>query len=111
MCVEVVKSMALNPTRSITGAMLSVFAVSMPVAPHRHWLPSRSEVSTSCNSAMATHALRIATFEMAGQIAGVDAAGGKFCIRQHFGVQGEIAGHALQARRADGSAQPRQRAG
>src|SRR6478736_8442066 len=51
MWVEVVKSIALKPTRSITGAMVSVLAVSMPSAPHRLWLPSRSEVSTSATSA------------------------------------------------------------
>ena len=36
MCVEVVKSMARKPTRSITAAMLSVLAVSIPKAAHRH---------------------------------------------------------------------------
>src|SRR3974390_1893036 len=46
MWVEVVKSIALKPTRSITGAMVSVFAVSMPAAAQVLWLPSRSEVST-----------------------------------------------------------------
>ncbi len=34
MWVEVVKSIALKPTRSITGAIVSVFAVSMPTAAH-----------------------------------------------------------------------------
>src|SRR5215469_7347520 len=43
--------MALNPTRSITGAMVSVFAVSMPSAAHVLWLPSRREVSTRATSA------------------------------------------------------------
>src|ERR1700751_999934 len=52
MWVEVVKSMALKPTRSISGAMVSVLAVSMPTAAHVLWLPSRSEVSTSAISAM-----------------------------------------------------------
>src|SRR6202142_4054515 len=52
MCVEVVKSMARKPTRSITSAMASVLAVSMPSAAHRHWLPSRSEVSINWISAM-----------------------------------------------------------
>src|SRR5215472_18745823 len=51
MCVEVVKSIALNPTRSSSGATASVLAVSMPRALHRLWLPSRSEVSTSAISA------------------------------------------------------------
>src|SRR5262249_61659034 len=53
MCVEVVKSIALKPTRSSSGATVSVFAVSMPSAPQRLWLPSRSEVSTSAISAIA----------------------------------------------------------
>ncbi len=35
MCVEVVKSMALKPTRSITGAMVRVLAVSTPSAAHK----------------------------------------------------------------------------
>src|SRR5215472_9137853 len=51
MCVEVVKSIALKPTRSSSGATVSVLAVSMPRALHRLWLPSRSEVSTSAISA------------------------------------------------------------
>src|SRR5215475_10080896 len=53
MCVEVVKSIALKPTRSSSGAAVSVFAVSMPSALQRLWLPSRSEVSTSATSAIA----------------------------------------------------------
>src|SRR5215831_15761833 len=40
--------MALKPTRSITGAMVRVLAVSIPSAAHRLWLPSRREVSTIC---------------------------------------------------------------
>src|SRR6516162_8986484 len=51
MWVEVVKSIALKPTRSSSGATVSVLAVSMPRALHRLWLPSRSEVSTSAISA------------------------------------------------------------
>src|SRR5215471_19079954 len=51
MCVEVVKSIALKPTRSRSGATVSVLAVSMPSAPHRLWLPSRNVVSTSPISA------------------------------------------------------------
>src|SRR5687767_1551526 len=46
MWVEVVKSIARYPARSIAGATVSVFAVVTPSAPHRHWLPSRSDVST-----------------------------------------------------------------
>src|SRR5689334_9016994 len=52
MWVEVVKSIALNPTRSMSGATVRVFAVSMPSALHRLWLPSRSEVSTRAISAI-----------------------------------------------------------
>src|SRR4051812_38629156 len=50
MCVEVVKSMAANPARSITGAIVRVLAVSTPSAAHKHWFPSRSDVSTSRTS-------------------------------------------------------------
>jgi hypothetical protein len=46
MWVEVVKSIARYPARSIAGAMVSVLAVVTPSAPHRHWLPSRRLVST-----------------------------------------------------------------
>src|SRR5689334_6202565 len=35
----------------MTGAIVSVFAVSTPSAAQTHWLPSRSEVSTSSISA------------------------------------------------------------
>src|SRR5579862_5716373 len=52
MWVEVVKSIALNPTRSMSGATVRVFAVSMPRALHRLWLPSRRDVSTSAISAI-----------------------------------------------------------
>src|SRR5215469_9153566 len=51
MWVEVVKSIALKPTRSITGPIVRVFAVSTPTAAQVLWLPSRSEVSTRAISA------------------------------------------------------------
>src|SRR6185295_7218427 len=54
MCVEVVKSIARYPARSIAGAMVSVFAVVTPSAPHRHWLPSRRLVSTIWSLAIAS---------------------------------------------------------
>src|SRR3954468_8557651 len=110
MCVDVVKSMALKPTWSMTGAMLSVFAVSMPVAPQRHWLPSRSEVSTSCTSAM-TARPAMHSIEMSRDVARVDAARGEFRIRQHSRMKGEIGGHALDARGGNGATQSRQRRG
>src|SRR3569833_1404724 len=53
MCVEVVKSIAANPTRSITGAIGRALAVSTPSAAHKHWFPTRSDVSTSRMSAIA----------------------------------------------------------
>ena len=42
-----VKSSAWNPTRSITGAICRICAVFRPVAPHKLWLPSRMDTSTS----------------------------------------------------------------
>src|SRR6187401_1078642 len=52
MWVEVVKSIARYPARSIAGAIVSVLAVVTPSAPHRHWLPSRRLVSTIWMSAI-----------------------------------------------------------
>src|SRR6476661_8391663 len=94
----------------MNGAMLKVFAVSMPMALHRHWLPSRSEVSTNCTSAMAADPFRVDAVEMAGKVAGVDPAG-ELRIRQHSDVEGEIGGHTLEARGGNRGAQPRQRHG
>src|SRR5687767_1969415 len=103
MCVEVVKSMALKPTRSMTGAILSVRAVSMPTAPHRHWLPSRSEVSTSCTSAM-NHRPRVhrTASQQAREVTRVDPAHHEFGIRQYFGMQREVGRHTFDARHRDG---------
>src|SRR5690349_9836778 len=109
MCVEVVKSMALKPTRSMTGAMLSVRAVSMPSALHRHWLPSRSEVSTRRASAMGHRGTRRTLAQQAREITGVDAAGHELRIAEDLGVQPEVGGDAVDARDGDGGAQPRQR--
>src|SRR6185369_17436935 len=95
MCVEVVKSMAEKPTRSITGAMVSVMAVSMPVAPQRLWLPSRSEVSTIRISA--TGRLPVfALYELAKPV-GIDAAGREIITAQHGGLEFQIRAHALDA--------------
>src|SRR5688572_29112840 len=64
MWVEVVKSIARYPARSIAGATVSVLAVVTPSAPHRHWLPSRREVSTIWRLAIAS-ALRHADQRLA----------------------------------------------
>src|SRR6185437_9381903 len=83
MCVEVVKSMALKPTRSITGAMVSVRAVSTPRAAQRHWLPSRSEVSTSLISAM--------VYELhSREECRVDTSRPELGVRQHRGVKRQV---------------------
>src|SRR5450631_4524751 len=116
MCVEVVKSMARKPTRSMTSAMPSVLAVSSPKAAHRHWLPSRSEVSINCTSAMGgTVRVLIAEVRPAG-IQSVDEArihppGLKFRIVQRGTMEAEIALHPADARRSDCAAQARQRSG
>ena len=51
MAVLDMKSSARNPTRLSTGAICRMWSVRSPVAPHRLWLPSRSETSTSWISA------------------------------------------------------------
>ena len=91
MCVEVVKSIALKPTRSITGAIVSVFAVSTPSAAQRHWLPSRSEVSTSSMSAKggALHAQGIPLEQLRHEL-GIDAAREKVWLAEHDGVEGQV---------------------
>src|SRR3954464_4647159 len=109
MCVEVVKSMALKPTWSMTDAMLRLFAVSMPMAPHRHWLPSRSEVSTSCTSAMAACSVRHAALQVAREKSAIDTAGGELRVRQQRALEFEIGGHAFDTRRVERAAQSRQR--
>ena len=45
MAVLDMKSSARNPTRFSTGAICRMCSVRSPVAPHRLWLPSRSETS------------------------------------------------------------------
>src|SRR5208283_999263 len=104
MWVEVVKSIALKPARSIAGAIASVRGVSMPSAPHRHWLPSRSEVSTIWISAMGPPlglglglgpgAARPALEELRHEI-GRHAAGAKLGIVDHPALETDIVRHAL----------------
>src|SRR5580658_1117276 len=103
MCVEVVKSMALKPTRSITGAMVSVRAVSTPSAAQRHWLPSRSEVSTSWMSAIVRTLLGVAALEESPHEPGIEPAGLKFRIRQHELVEWQIRVDTSDPRRAYGT--------
>src|SRR5215470_10634762 len=45
--VLLVKSTARSPTRSSTGAICRICRVGNLVAPHRLWLPSRIDTSTS----------------------------------------------------------------
>src|SRR6185312_2750109 len=106
MCVEVVKSIALKPTRSITGAMVSVFAVSTPRAAHRHWLPSRSDVSTSWTSATAHVQLGL---RPARQVTRVDAAGLELRVAQHISVERQVGGDADDAGRRNRGMQLRER--
>src|SRR5277367_5892538 len=88
MWVEVVKSMALKPTRSMTGAMVRLRAVSTPRADQRHWLPSRREVSTICTLAIRTNLVRdMLPLEETRQKAGIDASGLKFGIAQDVGME------------------------
>src|SRR5215467_12839688 len=47
MWVLLVKSTARRPTRSSTGAICRICRVGNLVAPHRLWLPSRIDTSTS----------------------------------------------------------------
>src|SRR5205814_9993692 len=83
MCVEVVKSMAANPARSITGAIVRVLAVSTPSAAHKHWFPSRSEVSTSRTSAIACALHREgAALEESCYETRIESAGQKFGVGQ-----------------------------
>src|SRR5215475_14204797 len=103
MCVDVVKSMALKPTRSITCAMVSVLAVSTPSAAQRHWLPSRSDVSTICMSATAH--LRLP----AREIARIDAARLELRVAQHVRMEREVDSNAGDASRRDSLAQLRER--
>src|SRR5688572_30109280 len=91
MCVEVVKSIALKPTWSITGAIVSALAVSTPSAAQRHWLPSRSEVSTSSISAKGgvLHAQGI-PLQQSRHEPGIHAAREKVWLAEHDGVEGQV---------------------
>lgn len=97
MWVEVVKSIALKPTLSMTGAMVSVLAVSMPSAAQTHWLPSRSDVSTSWISAKARLHGHWRLREQARQETGVDSTGLKLPVREHCRVEREVGGHPADA--------------
>src|SRR5438132_277963 len=91
MCVEVVKSMAANPARSITGAIVRVLAVSTPSAAHKHWFPSRSEVSTSRTSAIACVLHREGTaLEQSCYESRIESAGLKFRVGQRSRMKGQI---------------------
>src|SRR5688572_23809563 len=91
MCVDVVKSIALKPTWSITGAIVRVFAVSIPGAAQRHWLPSRSEVSTSSMSAKggALRAQGIPLQQPRHEL-GIYAAREKLWLAEHDRVEGQV---------------------
>src|ERR1700683_985101 len=98
MCVEVVKSMALNPTRSMTGAMVRLRAVSTPSADHRHWLPSPRDVPTIPPLAMRLNLLIDAfPFKESRQETGIDPAFLKFRIGQDLQVKRAIGGDAFDA--------------
>src|SRR5262249_8138749 len=100
----------LKPTRSITGAIESVLAVSMPSAAQRHWLPSRKEVSTRRTSAMTgVLLLRGLAFQQSGDEAGIDAARLEFGVLEHRRVKGNVRGHTVDAGRRDRCTQSRER--
>src|ERR1700683_705781 len=105
MCVEVVKSIALNPTRSITGAIVRVLAVSIPSAAQRHWFPSRSEVSTSCTSAIAG-ILRLGgrAVKQTRHKSCIDTARVKFRVREHALRERQIRVAAFEPDRCNGMA-------
>src|SRR6185437_9242148 len=111
MWVEVVKSIALNPTLSMTGAMVSVLAVSSPNAAQTHWLPSRSDVSTSCTSAKpGLHEDRRRPLEEARQEAGIDAARLELPVAEDRRVQQQVAGHPVDPGGGDGAPHALERA-
>src|SRR5579863_8079229 len=90
MWVEVVKSIALKPARSSSGATVRHLAVSTPSAAHRHWLPSRSEVSTSSISAMST-------LQQSRHEAGVDPASLEFRIGEYRCMKCQVGGNPAYA--------------
>src|SRR5579862_3869364 len=106
MCVDVVKSIALKPTRSITGAIVKVFAVSTPSADHRHWLPSRNEVSTSWILATCASLLQLVPFKESRHERSIDAASLEFWIGQHSGMEREIRRDAFDVCRCERAAHP-----
>src|ERR1700685_2605946 len=115
MCVEVVKSIARKPTLSITSAMARVRAVSIPKAAHRHWLPSRSEVSTNWTSAMGdirrpTAQVRPAQIQALDE-AGVHAADLEFRIGKCGAMKAKIALDPADTRHRNGASQTRQSSG
>src|SRR6188768_3998824 len=73
MWVDEVKSMARKPARSSLPAISRIWAVLRPVAPHRLWLPSRIETSTSRTSAIG----QLIHGAIAVEEARIDAAGGE----------------------------------
>src|SRR6478672_240118 len=94
----------------MTGAMLSVLAVSMPSAAQRHWLPSRKDVSTSWISAMPHLTLSpLATRQHALHEAGVHATCHKLRISQHECLERQIAANSNYASSRDRATQHRQR--
>src|SRR4029077_19304232 len=104
MWVEVVKSIALKPTRSMSGAMVRVLAVSIPTAAQVLWLPSRSDVSTRAISATALLLPGAVALEQACEEARVDAAAGEIRVGEDRGVQSEVGGDARHVCARDGRA-------
>ena len=83
MCVEVVKSMALKPTRSMTGAMLSVRAVSMPTRAPQALIAVAQRGFDQLDFSHDPAAAYLPALEQPRQIARVHAAMHELRIRQH----------------------------
>src|SRR5882757_2785894 len=104
--------MAANPTRSITGAIVRVRAVSTPSAAHRHWLPSRSEVSTIRTSAIARPLQRErVALEQSRHKTCIKSPSLKFGVGECKFVEAQIAAHPGQSSRRNGLLHPCQGGG
>src|SRR5687768_15994126 len=111
MWVLEVKSMALNPTRSISGAACIICAVLMPVMLHRLWLPSRMLTSTSLS--VAIYCLRVSCQGMCREVhwkeAGIDTAVLELSGGTHRLMQRQIGRHAFNVAALQCSLQTLQR--
>src|SRR6185437_10138134 len=108
MAVLDMKSSARNPTRLSTGAICRMWSVRSPVAPHRLWLPSRSETSTSWISAIFIPNGPGLQLQPPNEVVRADASGGELVVGGQRRVHRQRGRHPADLAPGQRAAQPAQ---